>query len=216
VELELPGMVKDQITVEVAEGEFDVHGEVKQREHTGAVRRHTRRVGQFDYRTTLPPTSGIEHISADLANGVLTVRDPKTEQGKAQCIEITGWLRGGITGIGARSRVGGGTSGVVGPVREVCGDRDHAVDALAQPLDDGDQALVLDGSADGDLPLAYLGCHFSGSKAQCPLQYVPGDLVADGVVAAQEDPQQVAAADDALQLVRLVHDGQPLDVVDLQ
>ncbi|KUN82763.1 Hsp20/alpha crystallin family protein [Streptomyces griseoruber] len=90
VELELPGMDKDQITVEVSEGELDVHGEVKQREHTGAVRRHTRRIGQFDYRTTLPPNADIEHISAELSNGVLTVRVPKTEKGTTQRIEITG------------------------------------------------------------------------------------------------------------------------------
>ncbi|MFJ9902196.1 Hsp20/alpha crystallin family protein [Streptomyces sp. NPDC101152] len=90
VELELPGMDKDQITVEVSEGELDVHGEVKQREHSGAVRRHTRRIGHFDYRATLPPNADTEHISADLSNGVLTVRVPKTEKGQTQRIEITG------------------------------------------------------------------------------------------------------------------------------
>ncbi|MCC9711386.1 MULTISPECIES: Hsp20/alpha crystallin family protein [unclassified Streptomyces] len=90
VELELPGMDKEQITVEVSEGELDVHGEVRQKERTGAVRRHTRRIGQFDYRTTLPPNADAEHISAELNNGVLTVRVPKTEKGKARRVEITG------------------------------------------------------------------------------------------------------------------------------
>ncbi|MFI7296403.1 Hsp20/alpha crystallin family protein [Streptomyces sp. NPDC050121] len=89
VELELPGVNRDQITVEVAEGELDVHGEVRPREHTGVVRRHTRRIGQFDYRTTVPPNADTEHISADLANGVLTVRVPKIEKGKVQRIEVT-------------------------------------------------------------------------------------------------------------------------------
>ncbi|MEU1571316.1 Hsp20/alpha crystallin family protein [Streptomyces collinus] len=90
VELELPGVEKDQITVEVDEGELDIHGEIKEKEHAGVVRRHTRRIGQFDYRTTLPPNSDTEHISADLTNGILTVRVPKSEQGKAHRIEITG------------------------------------------------------------------------------------------------------------------------------
>lgn len=58
------------------------------------------------------------------------------------------------------SRAGGRTPGVVGPVRDVLRDRDHAVNAPAQPLDDGDQALDLDGSTEGDLPLAYLDPHF--------------------------------------------------------
>lgn len=90
VELELPGVDKDQITVEVVEGELDVHGEIKERERTGVVRRHSRRIGQFDYRTTLPPNVDTEHVSADLTNGVLTVRVPKTERGKPQRVEITG------------------------------------------------------------------------------------------------------------------------------
>ncbi|MGW4536531.1 Hsp20/alpha crystallin family protein [Streptomyces chartreusis] len=90
VELELPGVEKDQITVEVGEGELDVHGEIKEKERTGVVRRHSRRIGQFDYRTTLPPNADTEHVSADLTNGVLTVRVPKTERGKPQRVEITG------------------------------------------------------------------------------------------------------------------------------
>ncbi|OSP33703.1 MULTISPECIES: Hsp20/alpha crystallin family protein [unclassified Streptomyces] len=90
VELELPGVDKDQITVEVAEGELDIHGEIKEKEHTGVVRRHARRMGRFDYRTTLPPNSDTEHVSADLTSGVLTVRVPKTETGRGHRIEITG------------------------------------------------------------------------------------------------------------------------------
>lgn len=90
VELELPGVDKDQITVEVVEGELDVHGEIKERERSGVVRRHTRHIGQFDFHTTLPPNADTEHVSADLTNGVLTVRVPKTEGGKPQRVEISG------------------------------------------------------------------------------------------------------------------------------
>lgn len=86
----LPGVDRDQITVEVAEGELDVHGEIREKEHTGAVRRQTRHIGRFDYRTTLPSNSDTEDISADLNNGVLTVKVPRTEKGRAQHIEITG------------------------------------------------------------------------------------------------------------------------------
>jgi HSP20 family protein len=90
VELELPGVDKDQITVEVAEGELDIHGEIKEKERSGVVRRQTRHIGQFDYRTSLPSNSDTEHVSAELANGVLTVRVPKAEKGKPQRIEISG------------------------------------------------------------------------------------------------------------------------------
>ncbi|WP_318217004.1 Hsp20/alpha crystallin family protein [Streptomyces sp. SCL15-6] len=90
VELELPGVDKEQITVEVSEGELDIHGEIREKEHTGVRRRHTRRMGHFDYRTTLPPNADTDHVSADLTSGVLTVRVPKTETGKTQHIPITG------------------------------------------------------------------------------------------------------------------------------
>lgn len=90
VELELPGVSKDQITVEIADGELDVHGEIKEKERTGVVRRHARHIGQLDYRTSLPPNSDTEHISADLTNGVLTVRVPKAEKAKPHRIEISG------------------------------------------------------------------------------------------------------------------------------
>ncbi|MEU0440568.1 MULTISPECIES: Hsp20/alpha crystallin family protein [unclassified Streptomyces] len=90
VELELPGVDKDQITVEVSDGRLDVHGEIKDKEHDGVLRRHTRRVGRFDYRTTLPPNADTEHVSAELTNGVLTVRVPKTENGSTHRVEITG------------------------------------------------------------------------------------------------------------------------------
>ncbi len=54
------------------------------------VRRRGRRTGQFDYRTTLPPNADTERVSADLTNGILTVRVPKNETGKAHRIEIPG------------------------------------------------------------------------------------------------------------------------------
>jgi HSP20 family protein len=90
VELDLPGVDKDQITVEVTESELDVHGEIKEKERAGVVRRQTRRIGQFDYRTSLPPNSDTEHVSAELTNGVLSVRVPKAEKDKPHRIEISG------------------------------------------------------------------------------------------------------------------------------
>ncbi|WP_406728544.1 Hsp20/alpha crystallin family protein [Streptomyces sp. GD-15H] len=89
LELELPGVDKDQISVEVSGGELDVRGEAKEKERTGVLRRQTRHVGQFDYRTSLPPNVDPEHITAELANGILTVRVPKARKSKPHRIEIT-------------------------------------------------------------------------------------------------------------------------------
>ncbi|MFF5158371.1 Hsp20/alpha crystallin family protein [Streptomyces sp. NPDC000348] len=90
VELELPGVDKDRITVEVGDGELDVHGEIEEKERTGVLRRQARHVGEFDFRTSLPSHVDTEHITAELANGVLTVRVPKAEKAKPHRIEISG------------------------------------------------------------------------------------------------------------------------------
>ncbi|MEU0771582.1 Hsp20/alpha crystallin family protein [Streptomyces albogriseolus] len=90
MELELPGVEKDHITVEVTDGELDIHGEVKDKERTGVLRRQTRRTGSFSYRTTLPQNADTERITADLAHGILTVRVPKAASATPRRIEITG------------------------------------------------------------------------------------------------------------------------------
>ncbi|TVL91285.1 Hsp20/alpha crystallin family protein [Streptomyces sp. SAJ15] len=90
IELDLPGLRRDQITVEVLDSELAVHGEVKEKERVGVLRRQTRRIGQFDYRMSLPADADAEHISAELAHGVLTVRVPRTQRAKPRRIEITG------------------------------------------------------------------------------------------------------------------------------
>lgn len=90
VELELPGVDKDDVTVEINDSEIDVHGEIKEKERTGVVRRRARQVGEFDYRASLPPNSDTGQVTAELANGVLTVRVPKAEKARARRIEIEG------------------------------------------------------------------------------------------------------------------------------
>ncbi|MFI6853945.1 Hsp20/alpha crystallin family protein [Streptomyces sp. NPDC050416] len=89
VEVDLPGVKKDDITVELNAGELTVHGEIKEKERTGVLRSRTRRTGQFDYRVTLPQDTDEERITAELADGVLTVKVPKAEKAKPRRIEIT-------------------------------------------------------------------------------------------------------------------------------
>lgn len=89
VEVDLPGVNKDDITVELNTGELAVHGEIKEKERTGVLRSRTRRSGQFDYRVTLPQDTDEEHITAELADGVLTVKVPKAEKAKPRRIEVT-------------------------------------------------------------------------------------------------------------------------------
>ncbi|WP_251016603.1 Hsp20/alpha crystallin family protein [Streptomyces sp. ISL-99] len=85
----MPGAKKDDITVELNAGELSVHGEIKEKERTGVLRSRTRRTGQFDYRVPLPQDTDEEHVTAELADGVLTVKVPKAQKTKPRRIEIT-------------------------------------------------------------------------------------------------------------------------------
>jgi len=88
VEIEVPGVHRKDLTVEVAGGELRVSGEIVEKEKVGWLRHRTRRAGQFAYRTTLPGDIDTEQVSADLADGVLTVRLPKTEAARPRRITV--------------------------------------------------------------------------------------------------------------------------------
>lgn len=89
IEIDLPGVKRDDIDIEMGERELAISGEFKERERTGVLRRGTRRTGRFEYRTVLPGEVNAEGVSASLADGVLTVNVPKAEAAKPRHIEIT-------------------------------------------------------------------------------------------------------------------------------
>ena len=87
-EIEVPGVNRKDLTVEVAGTELRVTGEFVEKEKIGWLRHRTRRIGQFAYRTTLRGDIDTEHITANLAQGVLTVQVPKTEAAKPRRITV--------------------------------------------------------------------------------------------------------------------------------
>jgi HSP20 family protein len=89
VDVDLPGVKRDQVDVEVTGSELVITGEVTGREREGVLRRATRRQGRFEYRTTLPGDVDPDKISASLADGVLTVTVPKAAAARPRRIEIT-------------------------------------------------------------------------------------------------------------------------------
>jgi HSP20 family protein len=90
VEIDLPGVKRDDIDIQLNDRQLTVSGEIKEKERAGILRRRTRRVGQFHYAVTLPADVDADKISARLDEGVLTVRVPKSEQAKPRRIQITG------------------------------------------------------------------------------------------------------------------------------
>ncbi|GAA3934479.1 Hsp20/alpha crystallin family protein [Actinoplanes auranticolor] len=88
VDIEVPGVRRRDLTVEVTGGELRVSGEIVEKEKIGWLRHRTRRTGRFAYRRSLPAGIDTEHISADLTDGVLTVRVPKTEAARRRRITV--------------------------------------------------------------------------------------------------------------------------------
>ena len=96
VEAELPGVKRQDVNLEVHDSELAISGEIKERERKGILRRRTRPVGRFEFRVTLPGPVSADDLSANLSDGVLTVRVPKPEPARAQRIEVqTGGTNGG-------------------------------------------------------------------------------------------------------------------------
>jgi HSP20 family protein len=87
VHVELPGVRKDQIDVQMQDRELVISGEIKEAEN-GRRHRSTRRTGRFEYRTYLPGEVKADQVSAQLADGVLTVTVPKSEAAKPRRIEV--------------------------------------------------------------------------------------------------------------------------------
>jgi HSP20 family protein len=88
-EVELPGVRKDDISVELTGQELTVTGEYRDAGTEGRALRRGRRAGQFEYRVLLPGQADADKITASLADGVLTVTVPKAETEKPRRIEIT-------------------------------------------------------------------------------------------------------------------------------
>lgn len=88
VEIERPGVGRDDVDIEVAGRRVSVRGERKEKQRVGILRRRERTVGRFSYEVTLPGDIDEDGVEADLVEGVLTVRLPKPERDRPRRIEI--------------------------------------------------------------------------------------------------------------------------------
>jgi HSP20 family protein len=82
IDLELPGIKKEEIEVEVKNSTLTISGERKQERKTETPEgsRIERHYGTFERSFTLPDTVSEEKITAAYANGVLTLTLPKIEK----------------------------------------------------------------------------------------------------------------------------------------
>ena len=88
VEIELPGVKRDDVTVEVSGRRLSVSGERKERERVGILRRRTRTVGRFHYEVVLPGDVEDDRVAAAMDEGVLTVTVPKPASQRPRRIPV--------------------------------------------------------------------------------------------------------------------------------
>lgn len=87
---ELPGVRREDLDVELEDGVLTIQGEKKyeKKEESAQGLLYERRWGTFNRRFTLPRAVASDRITADLANGLLTIRIPKAEEAKGRKIEV--------------------------------------------------------------------------------------------------------------------------------
>jgi HSP20 family protein len=87
---DLPGLEKDDVSIEVKDGVLTVSGErsAEHEERTDGFHRVERAFGGFSRSLALPDNVDADKISAEFDKGVLEVRIPKPEERKPHRIEI--------------------------------------------------------------------------------------------------------------------------------
>jgi HSP20 family protein len=89
VELDLPGVARDDVDIQLDDRRLTVSGDIEEKERRGILHRRTRRVGRFHFAVTLPGDVDADNVSAQLHDGVLTVHVPKSAQAKPRRIAIS-------------------------------------------------------------------------------------------------------------------------------
>jgi HSP20 family protein len=90
IEAELPGLSRDDVEITVENQILTIAGEykeVKEEEKTEYEIRE-RRYGRISRSFNLPDTADGEHVTAELKDGVLTLRVPTREEAKPRRIEV--------------------------------------------------------------------------------------------------------------------------------
>jgi HSP20 family protein len=92
VRAEVPGMDRDDLDISLQGNTLTISGEKKRKEETGngGYYQSERRYGRFQRVLTLPTDVDAEKIQASQADGILTIRLPKSEASKPRKIEVNG------------------------------------------------------------------------------------------------------------------------------
>jgi len=84
---DMPGVPKDQADITVDKGMLTVTGHAHKEQPGQCVYRETR-IGDYQRQFTLTEDVDLDHITAEMDAGVLTIRIPKPEEAKPRKIQI--------------------------------------------------------------------------------------------------------------------------------
>ena len=90
IEMELPGMKKEDIKVEIKNGTLSVCGERKQEQkyETAESTRIERYYGKFERDFVLPETIEDGKVQAEYKDGILTLKIPKSEKALPREVKV--------------------------------------------------------------------------------------------------------------------------------
>jgi len=90
VQVELPGMKKEDIAISLQEGVLSVSGERRHEKEgkEGQTFRSERYFGKFQRSISLPATVNSSGVKASYKDGILTVELPKSEEARPRQIEV--------------------------------------------------------------------------------------------------------------------------------
>jgi HSP20 family protein len=89
VDIELPGVAREDVTVDIEGQELTVTGEFHREDHGDGTGRHSsRREGRFEFGLRLPHAVDAANCAAELTDGVLCLTIPKAASEGHRKIEI--------------------------------------------------------------------------------------------------------------------------------
>ena len=88
IEIELPGIKREDVSVEVRGRRVIVSGERTKRERKGFFRIGKRVTGRFHYEAVLPGEIDADAVIANYDDGVVVVRAPKPESERSQARKV--------------------------------------------------------------------------------------------------------------------------------
>ncbi len=90
VQVELPGMKREEIQVSLEDGTLTISGERKMEKPVEGVSVHhtERSYGLFERSVTLPTMVAADKVNAQYADGMLTVTLPKADEVKPRQISV--------------------------------------------------------------------------------------------------------------------------------